>query len=201
MWTTPDEAPDVRPPWLPKVSADRQTPPDTRPCASPMRRGRRAPGGDPSPGMPPRGHRARDRRPQADYPRWRKRDRPAGSDESGRTPRKILPRSPGRPSKRPPLFPHPLLASETQKCDKNLLKRNRVPAPHHVMSYVLVRDAAAAPDPRERLRPGGGRVLLLSFVRTPVQFIGGSVSTTAWLLLIVVLLIVFGGFGFSRRRR
>jgi len=26
-------------------------------------------------------------------------------------------------------------------------------------------------------------------------------STTAWVILIVVLLVVFGGFGFNRRRR
>jgi len=30
---------------------------------------------------------------------------------------------------------------------------------------------------------------------------GALMSTTGWIILIVVLLFVFGGFGFSRRRR
>lgn len=30
---------------------------------------------------------------------------------------------------------------------------------------------------------------------------GALVSTTGWIILIVVLFLVFGGFGFSRRRR
>jgi LPXTG-motif cell wall-anchored protein len=35
---------------------------------------------------------------------------------------------------------------------------------------------------------------------TAARHQGGVISTTGWIILIIVLLIAFGGFGFSRRR-
>lgn len=51
------------------------------------------------------------------------------------------------------------------------------------------------PERRRRSTLVGTEIAIITDKQGPLM------STTAWIILIVVLLFVFGGFGFSRRRR
>jgi len=61
---------------------------------------------------------------------------------------------------------------------------------------MLTKDRAVRRTGHDTLRTAA-----VSWTPTHSEHLGGVVSTTGWIILIVVLLIVFGGFGFSRRGR